>query len=100
MMGRKLDRDAVQEKLKALNQLTDVPWIIEGGRLSKTFTFSDFVEAFGFMTRVALRAESSNHHPDWSNGYNRVTIHLTTHDVGGISMKDFDLAHFIEQSSG
>jgi 4a-hydroxytetrahydrobiopterin dehydratase len=59
--------------------------------------FADFVEAFGFMTRVALLAETANHHPEWSNVYNRVEIDLTTHDAGGITERDFKLAQRINQ---
>ena len=60
--------------------------------ISRTFTFKDFVEAFGFMTRVSLLAERADHHPEWFNVFNRVEIKLTTHDVGGISARDFALA--------
>ncbi|MDH5171990.1 MAG: 4a-hydroxytetrahydrobiopterin dehydratase, partial [Gammaproteobacteria bacterium] len=61
--------------------------------------FKDFVEAFGFMSRVALLAEAMNHHPEWSNVYNRVDIHLTSHDAGGISERDFTLANRIDRLS-
>lgn len=61
--------------------------------LQRTFTFRNFREAFGFMTEVALVAEGTNHHPEWGNVYNRITVQLTTHDAGGITQKDFDLAH-------
>jgi 4a-hydroxytetrahydrobiopterin dehydratase len=74
-------------------RLAEVPgWGIVDGKLQKTFTFASFVMAFGFMASVALLAEAMGHHPDWSNVYNRVTIALTTHDVGGISALDFTLA--------
>lgn len=59
-------------------------WKEENNQLSKTFTFKDFSEAFAFMTRVAILAEKANHHPNWSNVYNTVTIHLNTHDAGNI----------------
>ena len=62
------------------------------GKLHRDFRFPDFVTAFGFMTSVALRAESMNHHPEWFNVYNRVAVDLTTHDARGISQSDFDLA--------
>jgi len=61
-----------------------------GGTISREFVFADFVQAFGLMTQIALSAEKANHHPEWSNVYNRVTITLTTHDMGGLSMNDFD----------
>lgn len=80
-------------------QLRDLPgWSCVRGdlALSKTFTFKNFVDAFGFMTKVALYAEKKDHHPEWFNVYNRVDITLTTHDCGGVSDKDLDLAHFIE----
>ena len=76
-----------------INRLPDIPgWELADGKLQRTFTFDNFVQAFGFMTRVALLAESMDHHPDWSNVYHRVTIGLNTHDIGGISRLDFDLA--------
>lgn len=64
--------------------------------ITKTFKFKTFSEAFGFMTRVALYAEKSNHHPEWSNIYSRVTVTLTTHDAGGITELDIKLATFME----
>ena len=70
-------------------------WSVQTDRLSRDLRFRDFVEAFGFMTQVALLAESRNHHPNWSNVYNRVSIELTTHDLGGISDLDGELASAI-----
>ena len=67
-------------------------WTLEGGKLHKTFVFSDFAEAWGFMNAVALVAETMGHHPEWSNVWNRVTVDLTTHDAGGLSALDFGLA--------
>jgi len=64
--------------------------------LTKQFQFKDFNEAFGFMTKIALKAEQLNHHPEWSNIWNKVDITLSTHDVGGVSQKDISLAQFIE----
>jgi 4a-hydroxytetrahydrobiopterin dehydratase len=75
---------------KKLEEITD--WNISQKKLYRRFVFDNFVEAFGFMSRVALLAESMDHHPDWSNIYNRVDIYLTTHDAGGISERDFILA--------
>ena len=69
-----------------------------GGLITREFVFADFTEAFGFMTQVALLAEKRNHHPEWSNVYNRVTITLTTHDVKGLSSKDMVLARLIDQA--
>ena len=69
-----------------------------GGLISRDFVFADFAQAFGFMTQVALMAERRNHHPEWSNVYNRVSITLTTHDAGGLSMNDIKLAQAIDKA--
>ena len=71
-------------------------WTVEDEKLHKEFQFGSFVEAFGFMAQVALIAESMNHHPEWFNVYNRVTVDLATHDAGGISALDFELAKKID----
>ena len=73
-------------------------WDEVDDKLKKEFVFRDFVEAFGFMSRVALHAEKQDHHPEWSNVYKRVMIALTTHELGGISERDFRLAAAIEQT--
>lgn len=72
-------------------------WTLAGDQLSisRTFKFADFNAAFGFMCRVALAAEKADHHPEWSNVYDRVDIRLTTHDAGGLTRRDFDLAKTI-----
>jgi 4a-hydroxytetrahydrobiopterin dehydratase len=73
-------------------------WKEENNKLSATFTFGDFSEAFAFMTRVAILAEKANHHPEWSNVYNSVTINLSTHDAGNeVTEKDRKLAKEIER---
>jgi 4a-hydroxytetrahydrobiopterin dehydratase len=78
--------------------LTELPnWSIEGQKLHRQFQFPSFVEAFGFMSSVALVAESMGHHPEWFNVYNRVTVDLTTHDAGGITALDLDLAKRMNQ---
>ncbi|MEZ5409010.1 MAG: 4a-hydroxytetrahydrobiopterin dehydratase [Acidimicrobiales bacterium] len=78
---------------EARKRLSGVPgWELDGDALVRTFTFDDFVRAFGFMASAALVAEKMNHHPEWSNVYNRVTVRLSTHDVGGLSELDFELA--------
>lgn len=72
-------------------------WQTVNGRLSKDFSFKDFNEAFSFMTRVALVAEKMDHHPDWSNCWNKVSIQLSTHDAGGIvTEKDVELSQKID----
>lgn len=72
----------------------------DGLAIMRTFGFADFSEAFGFMTRVALLAEKSDHHPEWFNVYNRVEITLTTHDAGGISQRDVKMARAIGAMQG
>ncbi len=67
-------------------------WEVRGGKLHRHFEFTSFVEAFGFMTRAALLAEKMDHHPEWSNVFNQVDVELSTHDVGGITEFDFELA--------
>lgn len=69
----------------------------EGKAIERKFTFSDFSEAFAFMTRVALLAEKRDHHPEWFNVYNRVEITLTTHDAGGLSLRDVKMAKRIDE---
>lgn len=79
-MSATLSDDEVQERLGALDG-----WSVAGGKLHKDFTFDDFNAAFGFMTRLALVAERMNHHPDWSNSWNRVSIDIVSHAAGGIT---------------
>ena len=69
---------------------------VERDGIRKSYRFADFTQAFGFMARVALLAEKADHHPEWFNVYNRVDILLTTHDAGGLSMRDIDLANAID----
>lgn len=85
------------ERADALDGLPD--WDYDEGRdaVSREFMFDDFNQAFGFMTQVALLAEKADHHPEWSNVYNRVTILLTTHDAGGLSARDIEMAEAIEE---
>jgi 4a-hydroxytetrahydrobiopterin dehydratase len=76
--------------------LAELPgWTLADGKLHREFHFADFGAAFGFMTRVALAAETMNHHPDWSNAWNRVVVDLVTHDSGGVTEKDVALARRI-----
>ena len=76
----------------------DLPgWKLASGALHREFRFRDFSEAFSFMTRVAMVAEQHDHHPEWSNVYDRVVVDLRTHDAGGLTHKDFDLARAIDR---
>ena len=67
-------------------------WIAQAGKLHRKFVFRDFCEAFGFMSEIALVAERSDHHPEWFNVYNTIVVDLSTHEAGGITQRDFDLA--------
>jgi 4a-hydroxytetrahydrobiopterin dehydratase len=82
------------ETAAAIDQLAD--WKVVDGKLNRAFKFKDFVEAFGFMTKVAIVAEKMGHHPELSNAYNRVVIDLVTHDVGGVGPLDIELAKKID----
>lgn len=87
----KLTAEQLAQALNALNK-TKGGWSLQDDKLSKQYKFSDFQCAFGFMTICALYCEKVNHHPEWSNVYNRVIVQLTTHDAAGISEKDVALA--------
>ena len=71
-------------------------WQVVNGKLHREYKFPDFTHAFGFMTMAAIGIEKLNHHPEWFNVYNRVTVDLTTHDSGGITKNDLDLASLLE----
>ena len=90
MLMSKVNLLSADELQTALSQLEG--WTIKEGKLHRKFQFSSFVEAFGFMSSVALVSESMGHHPEWFNVYNSVTIDLKTHDSGGITIKDVELA--------
>ena len=92
-MAEKLEGAARQA---ALDELTEWTALDDRDAISRTFRFKTFNEAFGFMTRAALKAEKMNHHPEWFNVYNRVEVTLTTHDCGGLSDLDLKLAKRIE----
>ncbi|BFZ14631.1 hypothetical protein BsWGS_17670 [Bradybaena similaris] len=87
-----------EERSCTLTPLKNAGWTLVEGRdaIYKEFNFTDFNQAFGFMTRVAIKAEKMDHHPEWFNVYNKVQITLSTHDVGGLSHNDVTLASFIE----
>ena len=92
-----MSADARKSALKELTGWSEVP-----GReaIAKTFTFRDFNEAFGFMTRVALVAEKRDHHPEWKNVYKTVEVVLATHDAGGVTARDIELAKAMEKIAG
>ena len=82
-------------------QLRDLPaWTVAGGKLHREYKFPDFIHAFGFMATAAIAIEKRNHHPEWFNVYNQVIVDLTTHDAGGISQRDFDLARTLDEIAG
>lgn len=97
-MGReKLDKDAIKEALAGLQGWT---LAADNGSINRVFTLRNFSEAFAFMTRVALAAEKMDHHPDWSNVYKTVNITLNTHDAGGLTALDMELAKKINRIFG
>ncbi|MDH3270599.1 MAG: 4a-hydroxytetrahydrobiopterin dehydratase [Gemmatimonadota bacterium] len=75
-------------------------WSVRDGKIRKEFEFADFVEAFGFMTSAALCAERKNHHPEWFNVYRSVRVDLTTHDAGGVTTWDIELAEELDKLAG
>jgi 4a-hydroxytetrahydrobiopterin dehydratase len=85
------------ERAAALAELPHWSLRDDGLAIARELKFADFSEAFGFMTRVALAAEKADHHPEWSNVYNRVNVTLTTHDAGGLSARDVALARVIDR---
>jgi 4a-hydroxytetrahydrobiopterin dehydratase len=91
MRPTRLADEEVASRLRALRD-----WTVKDGKLHRDFRFADFTRAFAFMTAVALRAEAMGHHPEWFNVYDRVSVDLTTHDAGGITELDFQLAAFAD----
>lgn len=96
MKWEKLERAAVETELTKL-----AGWTLNdaASAISKTFKFSNFIEAFGFMTEAAITAEKLNHHPEWFNVYSRVEVTLNTHDAGGLTELDFKLARAMEKAA-
>jgi 4a-hydroxytetrahydrobiopterin dehydratase len=90
-MVAKLTDSQISEGLVSL-----AGWKVVNGKLHREYKFSDFAHAFGFMATAAPLIEKNNHHPEWANVYNRVTVDLSTHDAGGITQKDLDLAKLLE----
>jgi 4a-hydroxytetrahydrobiopterin dehydratase len=95
-MAEKLTGEARRTALQGLGGWAEVD---DRDAIFKTFRFKTFNEAFGFMTRVALMAEKMDHHPEWSNVYNRIDVTLATHDAGGITRRDIQLAAFMDQAA-
>ena len=95
MSRTKLSEQEISGGLRSLGG-----WSVVNGNLHRVFEFQDFTQAFGFMTRVALAAEKMDHHPDWSNSWNKVTVDLCTHSAGGLTQNDFDLAGKIQKIFG
>ena len=92
--------DAPLSAAEVDRRLADRPgWAVVDGRLHRELRFADFSEAFGFMTRVALDAERLDHHPDWSNAWNRVVVDIVSHDAGGITDRCFELAARIDRAA-
>jgi 4a-hydroxytetrahydrobiopterin dehydratase len=92
MTIRKATESEIQKTIAELGT-----WSVENGKLHREYKFRTFVQAFGFIAQVAMLAERSAHHPEWFNVYNRVTVDLTTHEAGGITQRDLDLAREMEQ---
>ena len=95
MATSKLGDNEITQRLASLPG-----WALQDGKLHREYKFADFVAAFGFMASAALVAERMNHHPEWFNVYSKVNVDLTTHDAGGISAKDFELAAEMERLAG
>ncbi|KAF0748553.1 pterin-4-alpha-carbinolamine dehydratase [Aphis craccivora] len=89
-----------EERVELLQPLLSNQWSLVQDRdaIYKEFLFSDFIQAFGFMTQVALKSEKMNHHPEWFNVYNKVQVTLSTHDVSGLSSNDINLATFLDKT--
>ena len=99
MSREKLTASAIAQSLAQLNNNAAAPWRIAADKLCKTYVFDNFTAAFGFMSMAALIAEKMDHHPDWRNVYKTVEVELTTHDAGGLTALDFELAAQMEKLS-
>ncbi|QJR82358.1 4a-hydroxytetrahydrobiopterin dehydratase [Alteromonas pelagimontana] len=98
-MSRKYNDEEIAEALTLLNEKLqeDEQWSRNGDGITKTFSFKNFIGAFGWMSQVAIWAEKLNHHPEWFNVYNKIEVKLTTHDADGLSELDFKLAEKMEK---
>jgi len=90
MALEKLSPDTIENELKSLDG-----WSVVNGKLHKDFQFDDFNQAFGFMARASMHIEKMNHHPEWFNVYNKLSVDLMTHDAGGITQNDINLAKIL-----
>lgn len=96
-MADRIHAQEIETRLKSLKEWHYTGSNADPDTIQKIFKFKDFAEAWAFMSRVALLAEKADHHPEWSNVYNKVEIKLSTHDAGGVSEKDFKLAEAIDK---
>ena len=98
-MAERLGNEEIEARLASLNS-AGAGWEVRGDRIARSFSFPDFVTAFGFMAEIALVAERMNHHPEWFNVYGTVKVELSTHDAGGITELDFELAEAMNKAAG
>jgi 4a-hydroxytetrahydrobiopterin dehydratase len=94
-MANTLTDGEIEEALAELDA-----WSLKNGKLNRVFEFANFVQAFGFMTSAAIEAEKMNHHPEWSNVYSKVNVELVTHDAGGVTNLDIELARKMNALAG
>ena len=100
MKANGLSPEEITMRLEALNDAALTDWNVEGNALKKTFQFKSFNAAFGFMSRIAIKAEKEDHHPEWFNCYGKVEVLLTTHDAEGLTDQVFSMAAFMDKISG
>ncbi len=96
-MEKRLSEQEIETRLSQLETISGQAWELKDNKLHISLKFKDFVAAFAFMTAAAIHAEKLNHHPEWKNVYNKVEIDLTTHEAGGITALDFELAELMTE---
>ena len=96
MSGKTSDKLSAEERAARLRELNGWQSVADRDAIERSLEFADFNEAFGFMTRVAIKAQEMDHHPEWFNVYNKVEITLSTHEAGGLTERDIKLAKFID----
>jgi 4a-hydroxytetrahydrobiopterin dehydratase len=96
MSGKSSGKLSAEERAARLRELNGWQSVADRDAIERSFEFADFNEAFGFMTRVAIKAQEMDHHPEWSNVYNVVRITLSSHDANGVTQRDVELARFID----